>query len=152
MGRLDLPAGRMRGGAQLSGSRGRADSTIASGAMVLIVEDDEFVREVLADIVASFGFTVALAADGADAIEVYERAAEEIECVILDYDIPGTHSSRVVSHIRSINSGVKILLSSGYSESHVAGSFPLESVDGFIPKPYNTIMLRAELERISSAQ
>ena len=147
MGRLNVPGESSRGSADMPSS---SSSTMTSGTTVLIVEDDEFVREVLADIVTSFGFTVALAADGADAIEVYERAADDIDCVILDYDIPGTHSSRVVSHIRGVNSSVKILLSSGYSETHVAGSFPLESVDGFIPKPYNTIMLKSELERIST--
>lgn len=147
MGRLDVP---IDGSHRVADAKRRSNSTMSSGTTVLIVEDDEFVREVLADIVSSFGFTVALAADGADAIDEYERAAEDIDCIILDYDIPGTHSSRVVSHIRGINSSVKILLSSGYPETHVSGSFPLESVDGFIPKPYNTIMLKSELERIST--
>ncbi len=147
MDRLDVP---IDGSHRVADAKRRSNSTMSSGTTVLIVEDDEFVREVLADIVSSFGFTVALAADGADAIDEYERAADDIDCIILDYDIPGTHSSRVVSHIRGINSSVKILLSSGYPETHVSGSFPLESVDGFIPKPYNTIMLKSELERIST--
>lgn len=116
---------------------------------VLIVEDDPLVTEVITDILTSLGLSVITAQDGSEAIALFESMPQQIVCVILDFDIPGLHSSRVYSRFREINNQVKVLLSSGYPECEILPEFPFEQVDGFIPKPYDPQVLIEEISKLA---
>lgn len=132
-------------------SPGRDCCTLLSGTSsqtILIVEDDPVVNEFLQEVLSSFGFQVLIAMDGEQGLSLFEAEKEGIFCVILDFGLPGMHASRVLSRMREINTQVKILLSSGYAPSDINEDISLDSVDGFIPKPYNSSFLLRELERV----
>jgi len=115
---------------------------------ILVVEDDLLVAEVVHGIVTSLGLAVVSAADGETAVELYQQRQSEICCIILDYELPGMHSSVALSRFRELNPKVKVILSTGYSASEIAGYFDL--VDGYMPKPYGRSELLEQLTRIIS--
>ena len=120
----------------------------ASGKQILVVEDDFNVVELIRDIVALLGFEVIVAENAEQALDKFEQCSDSALCVILDYGIPGMDASRLLSRLREIDAKVKVLLSSGYSRSFIAKEFPLESVDGFIPKPYEPQLLVEALNKV----
>ena len=101
---------------------------------VLVVEDDPLVAEVVEALVTSLKLRAVLAVDGESAIELFERLQDSICCVILDYELPGMHSSVALARFRELRPEIKVILSTGYSSAEVAGY--LGSVDAYIPKPY----------------
>lgn len=119
-----------------------------SSQTILIVEDDPVVNEFLQEVLSSFGFQVLIAMDGEQGLSLFEAEKDEISCVILDFGLPGMHASRVLSRMREIKTQVKILLSSGYASSDISADISFDTVDGFIPKPYNSSFLLQELERV----
>lgn len=115
---------------------------------VLLVEDDPLVVEVLSEIVGSLGFEVLTAGDGAQAIDLLDRAKDKIACVILDYEIPDMHCSQVLRCLRRLSSDVRVLLSSGYPEFSLDLPSSPDKVDGFIQKPYDPRLLASKLNSI----
>ena len=112
---------------------------------VLVVEDDPLVAEVVEGLVSSLNLRAIVATDGESAIEVFERLQDSICCVILDYELPGIHSSVALARFRELRPEIKIILSTGYSAAEVAGY--LGSVDAYIPKPYGPSDLLGHLRR-----
>lgn len=115
-------------------------------SLILIVEDDPFVAQVMRGIFTSRGINSILATNGSDAISLFDQYKDVVSCVVIDFDIPGVHSSRVVSHIREISEQTRIVLSSGHCADRVEQSFPMSSVDWFICKPFNAEALVSCLE------
>ena len=115
---------------------------------VLVVEDDPLVTEVVSRLLSSSGIEVLAAADGNEAIAVFKANAERISCILLDFEIPGMHSARVLSVCQSLNADVAVLLASGYSLAQVSEDFPVSQVKGFISKPFDKAHLLGELTKI----
>lgn len=127
---------------------GSADKEQLINKHVLIVEDDQVVVELIQDIVTSLGFGVLVADNACDALEELEKFSDSAVAVILDYSIPGMDASRLLSRMKEINKDVKIVLSSGYSQSFIGKEFPLDSVAAFIAKPYEPQHLVDQLMKV----
>ena len=108
---------------------------------VLVVEDDPIIVDLIRSIVGKLGY--------ACAIEAYQGCCDSAVCVILDYSIPGMDPTRLLSRMREINANVQVLLSSGYSETFISSEFPIDSVAGFIPKPYEPQTLIEALAEVA---
>jgi len=92
---------------------------------------------------------VITAADGPEAIKLYQKNFPTITCVILDQSMPQMDGMTVSRELHAINPGVKVILSSGYSNDQIAGQRPTaEGLAGFIQKPYTIDSLRQELARV----
>ncbi|MCB0324987.1 MAG: response regulator, partial [Bdellovibrionales bacterium] len=120
----------------------------AATRSVLVVEDDPYIIEVVREIVQTFGFEVVAAESAGEALSAFEQSGRTLACVILDYNVPGMDASRLLARMRELDADVKVLLSSGYSQAFISREFPLESVHGFIPKPYQPAKLVEALQRL----
>jgi len=118
---------------------------------VLLVDDEELVRGVGAELLKVLGFTVITASDGADALAVF-KAREDIACVILDLTMPKMDGEQCFRELRKLDPGVKVLISSGYSEQEVAEKFVGKGVTGFIQKPFKITTLRDTLKNVLDLQ
>ena len=117
-----------------------------SGAgTVLIVDDEEAVREVAARMLEQAGLTVVTAADGREAVEFYRRHADEIGCVLLDLTMPHMSGEETLQELRRIRSDVRVVVSSGYSEQEVVSRFVDKGISGFVQKPYLVSKLVSEV-------
>jgi PAS domain S-box-containing protein len=102
---------------------------------ILLVDDEEMIRDLGRATLESAGYRVLLAADGGQAVDVYLREQQRIDLVILDLTMPQLSGRDTLRRLLAINPNARILLSSGFSaeDSHPA---PVEGALGFIPKPY----------------
>jgi len=112
---------------------------------VLVVDDDDGVRELVDATLRRAGLTVLLARDGREGVELFRRHAEAIRAVVLDRTMPDIGGEDAFDEIRRLRPDVRIMLISGYSEERAAWHFIDKGLDAFLHKPFEP---RALLERI----
>ena len=122
---------------------------LATAGAVLVVDDEEMVRQLGKTMVERCGFQVLTAADGIEAVAIFQEHVEEIVCVLLDLTMPRMNGVDAFREMRRIRPGVKVILSSGYNEQEAIQQFASQGLAGFIQKPYRLQNLRAELERVA---
>jgi len=126
-------------------AREAADPVV--GGMVLVVDDEEIVRNVCKEMVEAFGLQVLTAVDGRDAVEVFTKHADDISLVILDLSMPNMDGMAAFKELVRIKPGVKVVLCSGFDEQDSLQHFSGKGLAGFIQKPYSLKNLREALEK-----
>jgi CheY-like chemotaxis protein len=113
----------------------------SNGETVLLVDDEDAVRELARTALEMAGYRVLVAADGAEAVEVFRGAKDEIRLVVMDASMPRMSGRQAFEAIRQIDAGVKVLFASGY---HGGGLLP-ESAPGtrLLHTPYTPSQLAA---------
>lgn len=125
------------------------ETEMASGhETVLIIDDEEAIRQVASDILGSYGYRVRLAADGEEGVAVYRRQAEQIDLVILDMIMPKRGGRETFLKLQEINPKVPVLFSTGYSQNDKVNEILALGVRGFIQKPYQVRDLLAKVREI----
>jgi CheY-like chemotaxis protein len=135
----------MAGAANGSGGEGSVD---APKGRILLVEDDICIRLVAREILEGVGYTVAEAVDGLDGLTLFLENPSEVDLVILDLVMPRMHGFQVMDGIRKVSQHVPILLSSGYSPVERPEVLTPTSTLGFLPKPYRSKDLTAQVARL----
>jgi two-component system, cell cycle sensor histidine kinase and response regulator CckA len=108
---------------------------------ILVVDDELVVREMTRQALTRYGFDVLVASDGLEAIDVLKRHPSSISLVLLDLSMPGMSGEEALPELWKIRPGVKVIVSSGYSEAEVMAQFKGRRVSGFIQKPYTPVRL-----------
>ena len=103
---------------------------------ILVAEDDETLRKLAARILESAGYTVLLATDGSEALDVFEKHAVKIDLVVLDVVMPKMGGKAVYDALRRQHPRLRFLFSSGYSTSAIHTGFVLKEGIELIQKPY----------------
>jgi len=103
---------------------------------VLVVDDEEIVREVATDILEGFGYRVLAADDGDVALEILRREPD-VALVILDIIMKRMNGRETFEEMRKIRPDLKVLVSSGFDQKGPVGELLELGADGFIQKPYN---------------
>ena len=83
---------------------------------MLVVDDDEGVRDLAGETLRRAGLNVLLASDGLEGLELFRRHTDEIQVVVLDRTMPTVGGDLVFEEIRRIRPGAAVILMSGYSE------------------------------------
>lgn len=102
----------------------------------LVVDDEEFVRELGRRILAKSGYTVLVASGCEDALGIYRSKQEEISVIILDLMMPGMGGKDCLKEILKINPEAKVLIASGYAADETTKECLSSGAKGFIAKPY----------------
>jgi two-component system, cell cycle sensor histidine kinase and response regulator CckA len=132
--------------ASAAGPLGKAEASSASPRLagmgkpagtVLVVDDEEAVRAVAIAFVQRLGFQTISAADGEEALRLFEEHAGEISCILLDLTMPRMDGLSTFRQMRRLRPDVKVILCSGYDEHEATKRFTSEGLSGFIQKPYN---------------
>jgi len=123
------------------------DSMHASGA-ILIVDDEEIIRETAAMMLEDMGFTTLQAVDGEDGVAMYRQHQQKIVGVLLDMTMPKMDGKACFTELRRINKDVKVVLSSGYNEQEATSRFAGQGLAGFIQKPYLPQTLEATMREL----
>jgi CheY-like chemotaxis protein len=130
-----LPALAAGAAAAHRDTRVRSQWTAPAGA-VLVVDDEEAVRNIGSRALGRVGFTVHLAADGREALDIFREKQDEILCVVLDMTMPHMDGEETFRELRRIRQDVRVILSSGYTEQDITNRFMGKGLAGFIQKPY----------------
>ncbi len=123
-------------GVALTVSSALGASKEACGGTILIVDDDDMVRDLCEAMVRRCGFQPLSAADGRQALELFDAHRGEIRGVILDLTMPTMDGVTAFDAFISREPRLRILLSSGYSEEDVLRQFRGRPVAGFLQKPF----------------
>ncbi len=103
---------------------------------VLLVDDEETVRILAKRVLEKVGFTVLIAKNGLEGVELYRKKCDEITLVILDMTMPHLDGEETFREMRRIKKDVCVILSSGYNEQDTTDRFAGKGLAGFIQKPY----------------
>ncbi len=115
---------------------------------VLVADDEEAVCAVAKLMLEKIGFDVLTAADGREALRIFETHKDAITCVLLDLTMPHLDGEEVFRKIRLIGPNVKVVISSGYNESDATQRFIGKGLAGFIQKPYTYASLAAKIREV----
>ena len=118
--------------------------------MVLVIDDEEVVRNVTKRMLTRLGYTPILAEDGPQGVETYKKHQEEVVCVLLDMTMPRMSGEETLGHLKKLNPDVRVLLMSGYSEQEASNRFNGKGVSAFMQKPYTPQDLGEKLSEILS--
>ncbi len=115
---------------------------------VLVIDDEEHLRELVKDYLEPLGYQVLTAPDGREGVRVFSQRREDIDLVILDMIMPGMNGAEVFQQIRSLKEDAKVLICSGYSHEGLAGIRELikEGASGFIQKPFSKTTLATKVK------
>jgi len=130
----------------------RPAERVEGGGHVLLVEDDEMVRDVGRQMLETLGYTVTTRADGAQALEHYEKEWRSIDLVILDMVMPVMGGKEAFIGMRKINPDIVALLSSGFSIDGEPQNIIDEGVKGFIQKPFRRGELAQKVMEVFGAK
>ena len=119
-----------------------------STATVLVVDDDEGVRDLAEEILRRAGMTVLTAADGYEGVKLFERHSDEIRLVLLDRTMPSLSGADTFEAIRAIREDAKIVLVSGYSEERVTAELASRGLAGFLKKPFLPETLLSQVQEV----
>jgi CheY-like chemotaxis protein len=117
-----------------------------AGRGILVVEDEEFVREAASEILESCGYQVFKACSFEDAVQTFQRNSEDVELVVADIIIPGRNGRELVKVLRELSPGLKVLYISGYSENAVARQAALDGNSHYVAKPFSLGSLLKAIE------
>ncbi len=126
------------------------DSSPLTGT-ILIVDDEETIREVAAMMLEEAGFDTMSANDGVEALEVYKQHGDRITGVLMDMTMPRMDGKECFRELRRINPDVKVVLSSGYNEQDATSRFVGQGLAGFIQKPYSPEALIDKMREVFAA-
>lgn len=103
---------------------------------ILVVDDEDFMRNLSADLLENLGYTVQTCADGEEAIGVYRKNHERIDVVLLDLIMPRLGGLECFARLKEIDPEVKVIVSSGYAVDEEAERVLAAGVAGFVKKPF----------------
>jgi PAS domain S-box-containing protein len=126
---------------------------IPGTGLVLVVDDEEAIREVARAMVASLGYETMVAASGVEAVALCAAHTGRISAVVLDLIMPGMSGGETFDRLRAIDPDVRVLLSSGYSLDGLASDILKRGCRAFIQKPFGLSELSEKLHlTISGSQ
>ncbi len=116
------------------------DRIYKSKGRILFMDDEDGVRKIAKRMLEYIGYDVDVAIDGAEALQKYKHAmasGQRFDAVIMDLTIPGGMSGKeAVKHLKKIDSGAKVIVTSGYSFDPVMANFRKFGFEDYLMKPF----------------
>jgi CheY-like chemotaxis protein len=103
---------------------------------ILVIDDEEIMQQLLAEMLQEMGFSVLLAHDGVEGLEVYRKQWQRIDLVIVDMIMPRLSGRETFLAMKEINPMVKTILSTGFSKNGEVLETLERGVAAFIQKPF----------------
>ncbi len=115
---------------------------------ILIVEDEESLREMLAATLEGIGYHVLQAGDGMTGLEMYERQCKGIDLVISDLGLPKLDGLEALSAMKKITPLLRTILVSGYVEPKERHRIASEKIRAFVQKPYTPLDILSATRKV----
>ena len=126
-------------------------TTRAERGTILVVDDEESIREVACMMLEDAGYQTIQAVDGLDAVEKLQEHTPDVDAVLLDMTMPRMGGEDAFSEMRRIQQDIPVILSSGYTEQDATQRFSGKGLAGFIQKPYPPEQLIQKIAEVLNA-
>lgn len=114
-----------------------SDSDLGGGEVVLVVEDEDGVRDLVMEILRNQGYTVLSAASGEEALEVARAHGRAIDLLLSDVVMTGMNGHDLARQIKAVRPETRVLYMSGYARSGIAQDSVLQDPASFVAKPFS---------------
>jgi DNA-binding NtrC family response regulator len=126
----------------------QTDLPVGNDELILVVDDEESIREITRGTLETFGYRVMTASDGTEALAIYADRKNEIAVVLTDMIMPFMDGPATIRALQRMNPEVKIIAASGLGTGQRAGEGTLEGVSVFLNKPYTAEKLLKTLAHV----
>ncbi len=121
---------------------------ISGQGTFLVVDDEKYLREVLSSMGKLLGYGSFEAANGKDAVQIYQERQNQIDLVILDYAMPGINGKQTYLALKKLNPTIPVILCTGYGDQKDVTELMKEPNVEFLPKPFTIEMLGQKVARL----
>lgn len=118
-----------------------ANSDGKGDGIVLLVDDEETVRDVASEMLKELGFIPITASDGQEALTIF-RETPDVAFILLDLTMPNMDGEQCFFELRKIRPDARVIMSSGFTEQEVTRKFAGKGLAGFVQKPYRLTELK----------
>jgi PAS domain S-box-containing protein len=120
----------------------------AGGETILVVDDEHIVRRSAKAMLERYGYSVVLAENGKEAVDLYKVLADKVDLVLLDMTMPVMSGEEAFRHLKTLRPDVYVILSSGYNEVEAVRRFTGKGLAGFLQKPYSATTLAEKVRAV----
>ncbi len=142
--RLFLPI--LDGGARAGAGPRGADGP--ESGVILVADDQDYVREVVATMLQSEGYSVLQAEDGLQAVQLVRDRPGRVALALVDYMMPRMNGLEAAAEMRRLEPEMPVILSSGFCEPEAVGDALGNEICAFLHKPYRLAELAATIARV----
>lgn len=125
-----------------------ADLQSHGSETILLVEDDDQIRDLAYTSLTAIGYTVVAAANGEEALRVVDEFVDPIDLLISDVIMPGMNGRQLSERLLALQPGLKVLFVSGYPAAELASQGVLNPGIVLLPKPYTPDTLQAKIREM----
>lgn len=122
--------------------------TLLGHESILVVEDDEGVRNFVGTALKDLGYKVSEANNGKKALELLNQNGNNFDLIITDLIMPEMNGKELAIEVAKILPNVRVLFTSGYTEDHIVNSGSLEGEVNFLQKPYSIQTLASKVREV----
>lgn len=126
----------------------RPDLPLGQGQLILVVDDEQSIREVARETLTTFGYTVITAADGTEAMALFAEHKNEVKVVMTDMMMPYMDGPATIRALRKMDPEVRIIATSGLKINSRAQEISQLGIGTFLTKPYTAETLLKTLAKI----
>lgn len=125
------------------------DSSLLQGReTILVVEDEEVIREILRRMLTQFGYSVLVAGRVEEALRLYRERGDSIDLVVTDVIMPDMNGLEFAQEVERLRPGAKVLFLSGYTDAIIAKTGVLEQGVHFLGKPFTAEELIGKVREV----
>jgi PAS domain S-box-containing protein len=117
-------------------------------ATILLVDDEEMIRDLTREFLEENGHTILTAASGEEALQIHAREGNRIDLTIIDLGMPGMGGEPCIRKMLLQDPATRILVASGYSGHPMARNPHSYGVEGFVSKPYKFEELARQIDKV----
>ncbi len=147
-----LPASKEKPPVEEIKAEGHAKGKKSKGGLILIMDDEDMIREIATELLGQLGYLTIHASDGKQAISLYKKLSEDgkkIDLVIMDLTIPGGMGGKeAIGELLKIDPEATVIVSSGYSNDPVMAQYRKYGFKGCLQKPFRLEELGKVLDQL----
>jgi DNA-binding NtrC family response regulator len=123
-------------------------SAYGGDEIILLVDDEEPIRELYGEFLRQYGYQVVTANTGESGLEIYNRENQNIDLVIMDINMPGKGGLWALNQMMTVDPDLKAIIISGYSDIEIQGAYRDFGAKSCLSKPFRTWALLSEIRTV----
>jgi two-component system cell cycle sensor histidine kinase/response regulator CckA len=117
-------------------------SEVENRKTILVIDDEEMIRDIAHDMLNHLGYNIMTAGDGESAVELFKEKSHSIDLVLVDLIMPRMNGMLCLQKLKEINKNIPVIVASGISEVSKKRSAMEQGAHGYLEKPYSIKSLK----------